>query len=887
MRSRATEVLVLLLGSALLIGGLHGCYDSKPCGREVCDGRDNDCDDLTDEGFVDAAGDYTELEHCGACNVSCDAVVPSAASTECRAGDDGEYRCVASNCPEGEVLRDGACGAPTIALCAPCDSDEECEALAEGAQCLPEGHCGQPCVIGTNGCPRGFDCLARAAQPDGEQASDTAARVVSADGQCTPATGSCSCTPAQIGLALGCALVSPEGARCVGERECTAGGLTECRPAIEETCNGLDDDCNGAIDESFVDELGRYVSAEHCGACNAACIAPGAHMVAACIAPAADIFPDVPARCDVECEPGFVDVDGLSATGCECSLLSPGGPVIGGDADCDGVIDETPDLIFVAPQGDDTSDGQDVGRPVRTLARGSALGQLTGRRVLVARGVYQGPLALVGGVTLLGGYSADFRERDPSQHPSLIEHGSAALGPSGGAPVVTCTDIDLPTRLEGFTVLGTDATTAGAGSTTVYLSGCSDDVALADITVLAGRGAAGTAGDNSSSRLASWGLGSLTELSGNDGGSGGAGTPSDSGICLGVAAGSGGQKVCSRGAASQRDVAGGNGGASECTDLSTLCVNGSGMPCGNAGCTDFTSGGVCDLDAALELAVSQPAAQPGRGADGGDEGVQPYSAPTNRNVCNFCDDNPSLPREGGDGGDGVSGDHGPSGEGCGMNDLFDSATGRMSSGAGEDGEDGDDGSGGGGATAGGGFAAIGNTPPRDGSPCSNRAGGSGGGGGSGGCGAPGAGGGTGGGSSIGIAIHLGQSSVGPSFTRVRVVTGSGGDGGPGGIGAAGGTGGTGALGGTAAFFCARNGGRGGDGGPGGAGGGAGGGCGGSSYGLVLVGDPTAGYLSNIERQAVIERAGVAGRAGAGGFSPGNRGENGLAGSVQDRLVLSP
>ena len=78
MRSRATEVLVLVLGSALLIGAASGCYESEPCGLEVCDGRDNDCDSRTDEGFVDAAGDYTQLEHCGSCNVSCAAVVPTA-----------------------------------------------------------------------------------------------------------------------------------------------------------------------------------------------------------------------------------------------------------------------------------------------------------------------------------------------------------------------------------------------------------------------------------------------------------------------------------------------------------------------------------------------------------------------------------------------------------------------------------------------------------------------------------------------------------------------------------------------------------------------------------------------------------------------------------------
>ena len=264
----------------------------------------------------------------------------------------------------------------------------------------------------------------------------------------------------------------------------------------------------------------------------------------------------------------------------------------------------------------------------------------------------------------------------------------------------------------------------------------------------------------------------------------------------------------------------------------------------------------------------------------------PSVAYTGFDSCTWmiCDDNPSLPREGGDGSDGASGSHGGAGEGCFELDDLDLTTGRMSAGVGQDGNDGDDGSGGGGATSGAGFSVIANTNQ----PCSDRAGGSGGGGGSGGCGAPGAGGGGGGGSSIGIAVRLPSgASAGPSFERVRVVTASGGDGGDGGIGAAGGTGGAGGLGGNAFFFCARNGGRGGDGGPGGSGGGAGGGCGGSSYGMVLVGEPSRTYELSLDANATVARSGVAGRAGFGGFSPGNPGQNGLGGSIQDRLVIEP
>ncbi len=39
-----------------------------------------------------------------------------------------------------------------------------------------------------------------------------------------------------------------------------------------ETCNGQDDNCDGLIDEPFVDEEGRYVHPEHCGACGVNCL---------------------------------------------------------------------------------------------------------------------------------------------------------------------------------------------------------------------------------------------------------------------------------------------------------------------------------------------------------------------------------------------------------------------------------------------------------------------------------------------------------------------------------------------------------------------------------------------------------------------------------------
>jgi hypothetical protein len=479
-------------------------------------------------------------------------------------------------------------------------------------------------------------------------------------------------------------------------------------------------------------------------------------------------------------------------------------------------------------------------------------------------------------VDLRGGYSPDFRDHDIVRNPVLVEPPPG----NGGAPVLRCNGatantrggVDPDSRVDGLTIVGGDATVAGGGSTAVYLDGCGAALTLSNITVLAGRGADGVRGADSSARLGSLGLTSLAQLTGSDGGGGGDGGRRGE-PCVAAPAGSGGNKQCPSG-----DVSGGDGGAAACTDLSNLCANGSGVPCGNSGCTDFTDGnGVCNLDAAKAIAVANPPAESGNGSAPGVAGVPAFASVTNRGVCNFCDDNPSLPRAGSGGSDGAAGREGTAGAGCSLRNQLDPSTGLVSSGTGTDGTQGSDGSGGGGATAGAGYAVLGNTAPDNSGTCANVSGGSGGGGGSGGCGAPGAGGGSGGGASIGVLIHGVSGSEAPVLHAVRIVTGSGGDGGDGGIGAGGGSGGSGGLGGGSHFFCARTGGRGGDGGDGGSGGGGGGGCGGGSFGVFIDGDPSRRYLEAFNAEGRVEFAGTAGRGGVGGFSPGRSGSSAPAG----------
>jgi hypothetical protein len=844
----STELRRALVLASLIAAALTGaCFDEHPCVVETCDGLDNDCDGRADEDYVDAQGRYANAEHCGGCGMACAEALPSAETTACVVGAGSAPECRVDSCPEGFApVSQHRCEPKLPVLCFPCSEDDDCAARVPGAQCFNEadgsGRCGSPCASELD-CPVGYRCQ------EGEAGS-----------QCRPNGGSCLCTAATEGADLACELRGHAGHLCPGLRTCRDGKLGACASLLEERCNEQDDDCDGQVDEDFLDGQGRLTLLDHCGACGRRCVALGPHTVPTCTAAGDE------AVCLRGCEPEYVDVDGVAANGCECRLTTGPDVVVSGDADCNGETDPVPEVVFVSPAGDDANSGIDPTHPVATLDRGVKVALSLARPVLVARGIYAGPLVLKPGLTLIGGYSPDFEVHDEVLYPVLIERAEVA----DGTPLLRCTDITVSSHVQGLTVAASDRAEPGQGNTAVLLDGCGPSVTLQNITVLAGRGGDGEHGADSSHQV------DLMSLTGEDGETGRPGNLLGT-ACPTLAAGSGGAKMC------DFDVSGGDGGDAQCAVLD--CDNTSSAACGNSGCTDYTVGDTCFLELAKAAATPNPPAQPGEGIAPGLAGAQTYDAPTNRGVCDFCDDNPSLLRNGQDGADGADGVDGDGGDAC-DGELHIDEHGRVTASAGQDGERGEDGSGGGGGSAGGGYSVIANTV----GTCSSVSGGSGGGGGSGGCGAPGAAGGGGGGGSVGIVIRLRDNQdAGPTLQNIRVVSSAGGHGADGGLGARGGAGGVGAVGGLGSFWCARAGGRGGDGGNGGSAGGGGGGCGGPSIGILLApgSADTTGYASGLSASVLIQVAGTVRQGGQGGFSPAQSGKPGQAGGTHTLRVSPP
>jgi hypothetical protein len=620
-----------------------------------------------------------------------------------------------------------------------------------------------------------------------------------------------------------------------------------------EACNGLDDNCVGGVDEGY---------ANHDGDSQADCVDPdddndGDPDSSDC-APfdvaighfAVEQCDGVDNNCNGVKDEGFADTDSDGLADCldsdddndgsldvsDCKPLDytihPGAVDEPDDAwvdqNCDGIDGDESKALFVSLSGNDSWPGTKA-QPKRNVQ--SAINAATTLKpfVLVSKGTYGETVTFKAGVHVHGGYDATANWARGGSNPVVLQ---------GGTVGAYAADITVRTVISHVSIKASAAAGTGASSFGLWSTGCNAYLEFHRVSIIGGNGAAGTGGGDGST--------------GGGGATGGAGAPGcedSGGFCA----------SCSR-------PAGGAGGSRSCLANGIWSVSkggGGGQPAHGGGWGD--SGGAGTVDA---VAVTSG-------------GVGGYSS----GGCSFCGHTCPVypnPREdacqGAAGSAGATGAAGSNGSGGGAIGSFSPAGySPAGGGTGADGAVGRPGGGGGGGTGGNdycdsyGSAGGGGTGGND--YCDSY-GSAGGGGGSGGCGGTAATGGTGGGASV--AVFLWNSS--PTFSDVTVVSGTGGGGGDGGVG---GSGGSGAYGGGAFDGgcseqddggCGGYGGRGGDGGRGGHGGGGGGG---PSVGLVQGGS-SAPVLYSVTYQI-----------GSGGFKGVSRGSGGNSGSNGSSLQRYP
>ena len=337
---------------------------ARVCGIATCNPGRGDCNQQYGDGCeVDTT---TSLLHCGGCGMNC--VTPNA-TPQCTGGMCGIAACVPGFANCNMQLGDG-CEVDTTTSLTNCGSCGNTCSAANASSTCTAGLCRFTCATNwwdadgqaANGCE--YACIRSnggVEQCDGidndcdnriDQDFDLTSNVQhcgACNRACSAPSASVACTNSSCGITAcnagraNCNAQYPDGCEVNTNTDLSncggcgvvcnaANGTAQCQTGSCSiaSCNAGFANCNGQLSDGC--EANTNTSTTHCGGCNQAC--NPAHASGQCLG----------GSCAVgACVPGWVNLNGLPADGCEyaCTVSNGGVEICDGlDNNCNGASDE-------------------------------------------------------------------------------------------------------------------------------------------------------------------------------------------------------------------------------------------------------------------------------------------------------------------------------------------------------------------------------------------------------------------------------------------------------------------------------------------------------------------------------------------------------------------
>ncbi|MBQ9395001.1 MAG: hypothetical protein IJU23_05730 [Proteobacteria bacterium] len=251
--------------------------------------------------------------------------------------------CSEQPCPTGYTCEQVMRGERTFSQCLPIDNTCECGPGKEGM--------GRACTNSNEfGVCAGWSYCAK---KDGEYAWSDCDAQMPAEEICNGLDDDCDGLVDSFDPGISHADLSEQGALypicylggCIGHWQCretaenSFGWVCDAGDPENEVCNGVDDNCNGEIDETFKDANGLFADLNNCGSCGVSCLDTIQRLRRD---GNGNVLPDA-AKCVVkddkavcmplQCEDGYYPYPHEAPVSC-LKLESPACQVCGSDSDC-------------------------------------------------------------------------------------------------------------------------------------------------------------------------------------------------------------------------------------------------------------------------------------------------------------------------------------------------------------------------------------------------------------------------------------------------------------------------------------------------------------------------------------------------------------------------